>query len=108
MWTQQEAIELLKRLEPDLAKVGFHCALGGSVLYRGTSEKDLDVIIYPHTYKKQSPPNNSIAEVVLKLFFQAEKIKACGGESSSQERDDKEVKWLTTEGNKRVDFFFLK
>lgn len=108
MWTQIEAIELLKELEPNLAAVGFHCALAGSVLYRGTSEKDLDVIIYPHTYKKQSPPDNSIAETILKLFFQSHKISACGSESSAQERDDKTVKWLVSKGNKKVDFFFLK
>lgn len=43
-----KAIEICRGLENLLSPRGFHCALTGSVLYKGYSENDLDIIIYRH------------------------------------------------------------
>jgi len=45
----------LAKLEKALAANGYHLALGGSVLYQGYSNKDLDLFIYEHT------PNESVS-----------------------------------------------
>jgi len=103
MWTQAEAIVMLSALEPELAMQGFHCALTGSVLYRGTSTKDLDVIIYPHHKKGQVDFDLSGVKSFLRIYFQSSKINDCS--STSQERDDKQVCWLKTNNQKRIDFF---
>lgn len=46
-WTLHDALALLRELDPELRKVGLTCALAGSVLFKGLSAKDLDVIIFP-------------------------------------------------------------
>lgn len=95
-----------ERLEPKMAEHGAHIALGGSVLYRGTSEKDLDILVYPHTRNDAEGWNTAPLKQVLKAFFRAETFRDCEG--VSQIRDQKEVGWLLTPKGKRVDFFFLK
>lgn len=35
-------------LEPQLTAVGMHCSLTGSVIFKGSSENDMDIVIYPH------------------------------------------------------------
>jgi hypothetical protein len=106
MWTQQEAIWMLASLEPRLKEVGCHCGLTGSVLYRGDSKKDLDVIIYPHWKKDAEPQDLQPVKAWLVKFFESDKMNDCA--STSQERDDKHVCWLLTKAGKRIDFFFLQ
>lgn len=48
MWTLESARDFLQRLERQISP-SWHCALGGGVLYRGTSNHDLDVILIPHS-----------------------------------------------------------
>ena len=47
MWTLDEALTLIRKLNPLALKNGFSIALGGSVLHEGSSEKDLDLIVIP-------------------------------------------------------------
>lgn len=47
LWVRDEAIEFCTNLWMDLEPAGYYCALTGSLLYRGESKKDLDLIIYP-------------------------------------------------------------
>lgn len=105
MWTQQQAIWMIQSFEPQLASQGYHCALTGSVLYKGKSIKDLDIIIYPHWKKEGLLPDLNIIKKWLLEFFGASEIKDCA--STSQERDDKHVCWLLTKDGQRIDFFFL-
>lgn len=35
-------------MEPTLAGLGYHCALGGGCLYKDGERKDGDIIIFPH------------------------------------------------------------
>ncbi len=105
MWTRNESIWMLAALEAELKKLNAHCGLTGSVLYRGDSTKDLDVIIYPrHKNQKDHWIEDEIKSFLVK-FFESEKMNDCS--SKSQKRDDKKVCWLTTGSGKRIDFFFL-
>ena len=47
MWTLDEALTLIRELNPLLVKAGWYLGLTGSVLIKGHSEKDLDLIAYP-------------------------------------------------------------
>lgn len=108
MWTLRETILELKALEAELQKINFHCWLTGSILYRGESFKDLDVIIYPRHKSEVGEGSNvdwEVAKAFLTKWFEAEGIKDCS--SISQDRDDKQVAWLRTKSGKRIDFFFL-
>ena len=50
--TTLDALALIRKMEPICADHGYHTALTGSVLYKGSSEKDTDIILYPHDPKK--------------------------------------------------------
>lgn len=47
-WTMEEALTLIRELEPKMSAAGWHVALGGGVLLRGQSEHDLDLVFFPH------------------------------------------------------------
>lgn len=106
MWTRDQAFWVIENLEPQLASLGAHCALAGSVAYRGTSDKDLDIVLYPHQAVAGVPFDWYPVQMELKKFFNAKVINDCEG--ISQVRDGKKVSWLTTPKGKRVDFFFLQ
>lgn len=106
MWTREEAFCVIEKLEPALSAIGAHVALGGSVAYRGTSDKDLDLIIYPHTVVENMKFDWLPVKELLKSFFRAESYTEC--QCGSQLRDWKQVSCLTTPKGKRVDFFFLE
>lgn len=46
-WTQENAFRFVRRLEGYL-KPHYHVALAGSLLHRGFSNHDIDVMIFPH------------------------------------------------------------
>lgn len=96
MWTIEEAIMTIRGLEPRL--FAYHLALTGSVLYEGSSDKDLDIIVYPHrTGKKILKPELAIGYLKLTNLGQSE-----------HEYDDKVVyKTKDTQG-RIIDLFFLQ
>jgi hypothetical protein len=46
MWTQEQAIELCRKVEPIVAQFGCHVALTGGLLYKSGARKDCDLIVY--------------------------------------------------------------
>ena len=56
MHTIDSAMVLIRQIEPVLAANGYHCALTGSVLFKGESEKDIDIVLYPHNPDKLLQP----------------------------------------------------
>lgn len=100
MWTLIEGINLVNRLEVALKLKNFHCALGGSVLHKGTSEKDLDIFVYPHSSLDDFDHWNA-AELVLEQCG-CKLVRTC-----NHKYDDKIVKEYRYMG-KRIDFFFVK
>ena len=42
-WTLKDALDLIRGLQPESRKHGYHLCLGGSVLNKGESQKDLDL-----------------------------------------------------------------
>lgn len=46
-WSFDEALEVIRELAPLLAKHGWGVGLTGSVLLKGSSDNDLDLIVYP-------------------------------------------------------------
>jgi hypothetical protein len=58
-WTLAEGIEEARRLEVQLRvrSLALGVALTGSVLHKGSSPKDLDLIVYPHNASDPYPWN---------------------------------------------------
>lgn len=101
MWTRETAIPFLAALEEFFAQNGYHCALGGSVMYRGDSDKDLDVIVYPHI-REDCLPVDILWERLVGHLAPSEARKAVGSC-----RDGKDVRVMLV-CDRRIDFFFLK
>lgn len=47
MWTQVEALRLIRSIQPPLMGAGWFVALAGGVLNKGYSEHDLDLVFVP-------------------------------------------------------------
>lgn len=68
MWTLQEARILCEQVEIALRAMGAHVALGGSCLYRGSSDKDVDLFIYPHK-TTAFPSENLVVSSLCQIGF---------------------------------------
>lgn len=63
MWTLDQALDLIRDLQPLVRELNYHITLGGGVLNTGESEKDLDLFFIPlNGYQPQS-------RVVLKMLW---------------------------------------
>jgi DNA polymerase/3'-5' exonuclease PolX len=102
-WTIEEAIKFSSELEEHLGGV-YHVALAGSVLTKGTSSKDIDVIIFPHTNGEgrldDIRERLTSFEMILKVDH--EKVKEKWREGGSKDTKMVEI-WKY--GKKRVDIF---
>jgi hypothetical protein len=67
-WVLDDGLALVRQLHAPLKEAGWAIALGGSVLIKGESLKDLDVLIHP--YDTSEPSNVALVHTVL---------KSCGG-----------------------------
>lgn len=93
------AVALIQTIEPALAAIGYHSALTGSVLYKGESNKDTDIIIFPH-----DPTKTKDASEIFKVL-------APLGFSLRHETDGEYVNrqvYICGFNDRRVDLFFLQ
>jgi hypothetical protein len=97
-YTTSQAVQICTELEPILAEKGYHAAIGGSLAYRGTSNKDIDILLYPH--------NNSVETDRYILVDLLEKY----GYSTSYGDGTKVPDVHRTENKQgwRVEFFFMR
>jgi hypothetical protein len=85
-----------------------HVALGGSVLHKGQSAKDVDIIILP----RKKPKDRAWDWQAAARFIEQDlgvKLTLCvwNSEKSTQCDDEKLVRVATLKNGQRVDFFFL-
>lgn len=55
-WTIEEALPLIRAMQPVTRNHGYHLCLGGGVLNKGMSEKDLDLYFLPMGSTPSDPP----------------------------------------------------
>jgi len=55
MWTLDEALILVRRLQGFVRPTCYHLALGGGVLNNGRSDKDLDLYFIPFSERGPNP-----------------------------------------------------
>jgi hypothetical protein len=101
-WELVEAIDLIRQIEKALIPARAHCALGGSVLMAGYSDKDLDIYIYPRgsedftdAHVKQISAILATLGITLRAPYKA----SC--------EDSTAFVFKSKSKNKTVDFFFL-
>jgi len=105
MWKINEAIETIKPFESIAAIMGYHVALGGSVMYKGESTKDLDIIVYTHKVKDEKRP---LSTMLMDLFVYNKLIADYNQLGNSLNFDpDRKVFGTMTKDRRRIDFIFI-
>lgn len=109
-YTLSNAVDLAARLEPLIfERFNLHLAIGGSLVYRGHSEKDIDIFIYPHN-KEVVIDRNAIWGWLEDEGF-TRRVKSPVNEDE-QEADFTQVPDVLvmneTSTSYKVDFFFME
>jgi hypothetical protein len=107
-WSLQEAIVFVQGLVHSLEIRGFAVGLTGSVLTKGSSMHDLDIIVYPLQSTPTTDINdakNALKAAGMMCHLGAETLKEVWRRKGSLDEKEVEV-WRFKE--KRVDVFFLK
>jgi hypothetical protein len=101
LWSLEDFLVFAKDLREFIVPLGFDIALTGSVLTKGVSEKDVDIIIYP--LKKIS---SNYTELLEKLPDFGLKFIRLPNNNQGYQDDGKNVQ-VWEYDNRRVDLFFL-
>lgn len=107
LWTLDQAISLVRQMEAAFVPVGWHCALAGGVLHRGSSEHDLDVIAYPHCKPDADLTTLTTALVSIKMRPWCSREEMIAYWRSKGGRDTKHVEVWVAPGGGRVDLLVL-
>lgn len=103
MWTLEEGIAFARELEKYMDD-WFHTALAGSVLHKGESFKDVDIIVYPHNTQTFMEPETVVKQRLEKFGLEFDHQRIGGDEYP----DKKLVYIYKTKEGKRVDILVLK
>lgn len=105
-WYLVEAVDFVRHLVPFLAP-HYYPAMTGSVLFKGHSDNDLDIIIYPHTTMHVNLIE--VRRLLRKagLFRRVDRATVVEHWRKAGSDDDKWVEVWDYLG-KRVDIFMLK
>ena len=106
-WKLAEAVAFAQYLQPFVLKVGYHVGLLGSVLTKGESQKDLDILLYPHTSAKVDLEGlyTTMGEAGMKRIVPFANV--CRVRAQMKSFDTKHVEVWEHE-RRRVDVFFLR
>ncbi len=101
VWSFEEAVLFAKSLHEFVNPLGFGIALTGSVLTKGFSEKDLDLVVFP--LKKISSDYKFLVENLPRFGLTFVRLP---NKNLGYQDDGKNVQ-VWEYDNKRVDLFFL-
>jgi hypothetical protein len=106
-WVLEDALEFVRKLDPVVRTAGYSVGLAGSVLTKGESPKDLDLLLFPLSTEKVDVEDlvKTLREFGMRLIIDREHVKARWEKLGSE--DEKWVEVWRYEG-KRVDLFFVK
>lgn len=107
MWSLTEAVNFMKLLDPYLKKVGYHAAIAGSVITKGESDHDLDLVVYPNdtTMQNRIELRDALNASGLKLKHDLKTVRKSWARKGSHDQKHVEV-WEDLDG-RRIDVFLL-
>ncbi len=106
MWTLEQALTLVRELQPELHARKYHAALGGGVLNTGLSYHDLDLYIFPFDVSDIDPIMPWLV-TVLGPFEPFSKVDA--GRYPADVNFEVKVKFDNVQNTgKRIDVFITK
>ena len=109
MWTLDQALQVVRQLQPRCHAIKYHVALGGGVLNRGESHNDLDLFFLPFGDTDEPPDHAAVRELTQELGTEyplgGGPKRAGAPEYPNQERTFKSRYTYWTYDNKRIDVF---
>lgn len=109
MWTREDACVFLEKLCRLLEPVNWYAGVTGSVVERGSSTKDLDMIIYPFRTDRPFAKEEAYAvfrSLGFRCLMPASAIRQIWRKLGSG--DEKHIEAWIDKSRRRVDFFFLR
>ena len=105
-WTEQEALDLIRTLQSRIGSIGYGIALAGSVLMKGESSTDVDIILFPYDTSRQDYESlkEAMTDHGLHQVFDQASSRRYRERHNHRDRKHTEI-WKF--GSKRVDIFFL-
>lgn len=67
-WDLDDGLKLVRALQEESMKFGYHVALGGSVLHKGHSERDIDLFFFPASGETNAPAREDLSDWLEKLW----------------------------------------
>lgn len=74
-WRLNDALSLIRSLQPHIKKVGYHTCLGGGVLNTSVSKKDLDLYFLPLTNKLETTETDKLLAFLAETWGPAEPMR---------------------------------
>lgn len=102
VWTMERALVMLRSLQVQIIPTGYHLALGGGVLNKGCSDKDLDVYFLPRL--GETNDTKWLLRILHRNWGSSEKIGTSGGNHDGIYRD--KLKFSPKMG--RIDAFVVE
>lgn len=102
----EDGLRLCRVLEPILVENGLHCALAGSLVYKGWSDKDIDIFIYNHDPKDVKSTEPDIVLSILKIAFK-KRIELNEGQTGTKYDGIIKAKVIGKTKTYIVDFFII-
>lgn len=96
-WTLDEALALIRPIQEDTRKFGFHLSLGGGVLNKGYSKKDLDLYFLPYENTRGSQDAQGLITWLDGMWGKGQSMR-----SESNRRRDRRDSLLSRESDDRV------
>lgn len=107
-WTFDESLNFARELQGMFKPFGFNVGLTGSILYKGESSNDLDIIVYPQNSGKVDIDPLRDVLLAFGMTLLADRAKVANIWARKGSTDAKHVEaWKTPKGQK-VDLFFLR
>ena len=107
LWTRVEANNLCIDLDAVLGFYGFHCGIIGSVLIKGYSYNDLDLVIFPHNASEYRLERAYEALQARGLTPHVTRARVAQVWEQKRSTDTKHVEVWRYNG-KRIDLFFMR
>lgn len=104
LWTLPRALALIRSLQPLAHAIGFHICLGGGVLNKGWSNKDLDLYFIPMDDSRLTDPGSVFTILAERDVAVDSPIGGVSASSTSRFRR----KCRCVDGkNRRIDVFII-
>jgi hypothetical protein len=87
MWELKDGLDLVRAIQSRTREFGYHVALGGGVLNRGGSDKDIDLYFHPMCNPDLKEDSAGLMNFLMSIWGKAEDIDKDYGEVEGEDED---------------------